>query len=66
MVTSATGIEPDSVQTVGNQIQVSSATLSVDQVVAAKGALNSAYAPPVGCRTPRCRKPGARRSPNER
>ncbi len=48
VVTSATGIEPDSVQTVGNQIQVSSATLSVDQVVAAKGALNSAYAPSGG------------------
>jgi len=48
VVTSATGIEPDSVQTVGNQIQVSSATLSVDQVVAAKGALNSAYSPAGG------------------
>lgn len=48
VVTSATGIEPDSVQTVGNQVQVSSATLSVDQVVAAKGAINTAYAPAGG------------------
>ncbi|HYN72488.1 MAG TPA: protein translocase subunit SecF [Nakamurella sp.] len=48
VVTSATGIEPDSVQTVGNQIQVSSATLSIDQVAAAKGAINSAYAPSSG------------------
>ena len=42
VVTSATGVEPDSVQTVGNQIQVSSPTLTVDQVVAAKAALNAA------------------------
>ncbi len=48
VVTSATGIEPDSVQTVGNQIQVSSATLSVEQVVSAKGAINTAYAPSGG------------------
>jgi preprotein translocase subunit SecF len=48
VVTSATGVEPDSVQTVGTQIQVSSATLSVEQVVAAKGAINSAYAPESG------------------
>ncbi|HEY5115650.1 MAG TPA: protein translocase subunit SecF [Nakamurella sp.] len=48
VVTSATGIEPDSVQTVGSQIQVSSATLTVDQVASAKGAINSAYAPSGG------------------
>jgi preprotein translocase subunit SecF len=36
------------VQTVGNQIQVSSATLSVEQVVSAKGAINTAYAPAGG------------------
>ncbi len=48
VVTSATGVEPDSVQTVGTQIQVSSATLTVDQVVAAKGAINSTYAPSGG------------------
>jgi preprotein translocase subunit SecF len=48
VVTSATGVEPDAVQTVGNQIQVSSSTLTVDQVVAAKGALNQKYAPTSG------------------
>ncbi|MEP6561345.1 MAG: protein translocase subunit SecF [Nakamurella sp.] len=48
VVVSATGIEPDAVQTVGTQIQVSSATLSIDQVVAAKGAINQAYAPTGG------------------
>ena len=48
MVTSATGVEPDSVQTVGNQIQISSATLSPDQVVAAKAAINAEYAPEGG------------------
>jgi len=48
VVTSATGVEPDAVQTVGSQIQISSSTLSVSQVIAAKGALNSAYAPEGG------------------
>jgi preprotein translocase subunit SecF len=48
VVTSATGVEPDAVQTVGNQIQVSSSTLTVDQVIAAKGALNQKYAPTSG------------------
>ena len=48
VVTSATGVEPDSVQTVGTQIQISSSTLTVAQVVAAKGAINSAYAPTSG------------------
>ena len=45
VVTSATGVEPDSVQTVGTQIQISSSTLTVDQVIAAKGAINTAYSP---------------------
>jgi preprotein translocase subunit SecF len=48
VVTSATGVEPDAVQTVGNQIQVSSSTLTVDQVIGAKGALNQKYAPTSG------------------
>jgi preprotein translocase subunit SecF len=48
VVTSATGVEPDAVQTVGNQIQVSSSTLTVDQVISAKGALNQKYAPTSG------------------
>ncbi len=48
VVTSATGVEPDSVQTVGNQIQISSATLSPDQVVAAKAAINAEYNPEGG------------------
>jgi preprotein translocase subunit SecF len=48
VVTSATGVEPDSVQTVGSQIQISSATLSPDQVVAAKAAINAEYAPEGG------------------
>ncbi len=48
VVTSATGVSPDSVQTVGSQIQVSSSTLSADQVVAAKGAINQQYAPSGG------------------
>ncbi len=47
-VTSATGVETDSVQTVGNQIQVTSPSLTVDQVVAAKAAINTAYTPPGG------------------
>ena len=47
-VTSATGVETESVQTVGNQIQVTSSSLSVDQVVAAKAAINQAYSPPGG------------------
>jgi preprotein translocase subunit SecF len=41
-------VEPDAVQTVGTQIQVSSSTLTVTQVVAAKGALNQKYAPTSG------------------
>lgn len=48
VVTSATGVSPDSVQTVGAQIQVSSSTLSTEQVVAAKGAINQQYAPSGG------------------
>ncbi len=48
VVTSATGVEPDAVQTVGNQIEVSSATLTIDQVVSAKAALNAEYAPASG------------------
>ena len=45
VVTSATGVEPDAVQTVGTQIEVSSATLTIDQVISAKAALNAEYAP---------------------
>ena len=48
VVTSATGVSPDSVQTVGTQIQVSSSTLSAGQVVAAKGAINQEFAPAGG------------------
>lgn len=48
VVTSATGVEPDSVQTVGNQVEVSSTTLTVEQVIAAKAALNAEYAPEGG------------------
>jgi preprotein translocase subunit SecF len=48
VVTSATGVAPDSVQTVGTQVQVSSSTLTADQVVAAKGAINQAYSPSGG------------------
>ncbi|MGS0688458.1 protein translocase subunit SecF [Nakamurella sp. GG22] len=48
VVTSATGVEPDSVQTVGSQIQISSATLSPEQVVAAKAAINAEYSPEGG------------------
>jgi len=48
VVTSATGVEPDAVQTVGTQVQISSSTLTVDQVIAAKGALNAEYAPSGG------------------
>jgi preprotein translocase subunit SecF len=48
VVTSATGVEPDAVQTVGTQVQVSSSTLTVDQVIAAKGAINQKYAPTGG------------------
>ena len=48
VVTSATGVEPDAVQTVGSQVQISSSTLTVEQVVAAKGALNQTYAPSGG------------------
>jgi preprotein translocase subunit SecF len=48
VVTSATGVEPDSVQTVGSQVQVNSPTLTVDQVVTAKAALNTQYAPDGG------------------
>ena len=48
VVTSATGVEPDAVQTVGTQIEVSSATLTIDQVISAKAALNAEYAPTGG------------------
>ena len=48
VVTSATGVEPDAVQTVGNQIEVSSSTLTIDQVISAKAALNAEYAPTGG------------------
>lgn len=47
-VTSATGVEVDAVQTVGSQIQVTSASLDVGQVVAAKAAVNEAFSPPGG------------------
>jgi preprotein translocase subunit SecF len=47
-VTSATGVEVDAVQTVGSQVQVTSPSLTVDQVVAAKAALGSAFSPPGG------------------
>ena len=47
-VTSATGVETDAVQTVGSQVQVTSPSLTVDQVVAAKAALGSAFSPPGG------------------
>ncbi len=44
-VTTATGVEPSAVQTVGAQIQISSSTLTGDQVTAAKSAIAAAYAP---------------------
>jgi preprotein translocase subunit SecF len=47
-VTSATGVDVDAVQTVGSQVQVTSASLTVDQVVAAKAALGSTFSPPGG------------------
>jgi len=47
-VVSATGVETESVQTVGTQIQVTAPSLTVDQVVAAKAAINAAYTPPGG------------------
>lgn len=47
-VTSATGVEVDAVQTVGSQIQVTSPSLTVDKVVAAKAALGTAFSPPGG------------------
>lgn len=47
-VTSATGIEVEAVQTVGSQVQVTSPSLSVDQVVAAKAALGTAFSPSGG------------------
>lgn len=47
-VASATGVETDAVQTVGSQVQVTSPSLSVDQVVAAKAAIDSAFNPPGG------------------
>jgi len=48
VVTSATGVEPDAVQTVGTQVEISSSTLTAEQVIAAKGAINTAYAPTGG------------------
>ena len=48
VVTSATGVPPDSVQTVGTQVEVSSSTLTADQVVAAKGAITQQYSPSGG------------------
>jgi len=45
---SATGVETESVQTVGSQIQVTSSSLSVEQVVAAKAAIGEAFNPPGG------------------
>ena len=48
VVTSATGVEPDAVQTVGTQVEISSSTLTAEQVIAAKGAINTAYAPAGG------------------
>ena len=47
-VVSATGVETESVQTVGTQIQVTAPSLTVDQVVAAKAAINAAYTPAGG------------------
>jgi preprotein translocase subunit SecF len=47
-VTSATGVETESVQTVGSQIQVTSPSLTVEQVIAAKAAVNEAFSPPGG------------------
>ena len=47
-VTSATGVDVDAVQTVGSQVQVTSPSLTVDQVVAAKAALGSAFNPTGG------------------
>ncbi len=48
VVTTATGVEPDAVQTVGSRIQISSAALSVEQVTAARDALVQEYDPPGG------------------
>lgn len=47
-VTSATGVDVDAVQTVGTQIQVTSPSLTLDQVVAAKAAIGTAFSPPGG------------------
>jgi preprotein translocase subunit SecF len=47
-VTSATGVETESVQTVGSQMQVTSPSLTDDQVTAAKAAINAAFSPPGG------------------
>ncbi len=48
VVTTATGVEPDAVQTVGSRIQISSSALSVEQVTAARDALVQEYNPPGG------------------
>ncbi|WP_370881853.1 protein translocase subunit SecF [Nakamurella flavida] len=48
VVNGAIGLEPDSVQTVGSRIQISTSALSVDQVTAAKNALVAAYNPDGG------------------
>ncbi|HEY5881904.1 MAG TPA: protein translocase subunit SecF [Nakamurella sp.] len=47
-VTSATGVETESVQTVGSQIQVTSSSLTVEQVIAAKAAIGEAFSPSGG------------------
>ncbi|HZM65795.1 MAG TPA: protein translocase subunit SecF [Nakamurella sp.] len=48
VVTKATGVEPDAVQTVGSRIQISSSALTPDQVVGARLALVAAYHPDGG------------------
>jgi preprotein translocase subunit SecF len=48
VVTTATGVEPDAVQTVGSRIQVSTAALSAEQVTAARDALVQQFNPTGG------------------
>jgi preprotein translocase subunit SecF len=48
IVNGAVGLEPDSVQTVGSRIQISTSALSADQVTAAKNALVAAFNPEGG------------------
>ena len=48
VVNSAIGLEPDTVQTVGSRIQISTSALSADQVTAAKSALVAAFNPDGG------------------